>query len=698
MKRHYLIIFASLMLAGSGLAWAKVTSVPVEELKPAREHRQAALIMLKVIDKYHYREQSLDDEMSSAILDAYLEILDSNKSFFTAKDAADFEVYRGRLDDSLRFADLKPAFDIFKVYRQRVDERVAYGIGLLDHVFEFSINEEYRFDRSDADWAADKPTLDELWRKKVKNDILALRLSGKAPEEITKTLRTRYESLRRRVHQLGPDDVFQTFVNCYAKSLEPHTAYMSPRTAENFDISMRLSLEGIGAVLRSEDEYTTVQRTVPGGPAASSGQIHAGDRIVGVGQGEERGIEDVIGWRLQDVVDKIRGPKDTIVRLHVLPEEAGADEAPTLVVLKRNKIKLEDQAAKKRVIEGLDGMGPLRIGVIELPAFYRDFKGSSRGDQDFRSTTRDVRMLLKELETEGVDGVVVDLRNNGGGSLVEAIELTGLFISTGPVVQVRSSDGDLEVERDPDPGVAYDGPLAVLVDRNSASASEIFAGAIQDYQRGIILGEPTFGKGTVQTLVDLDRFVPGGGDNLGRLRLTMAQFFRVNGGSTQFKGVVPDIQFPTVVDNEDQGERSLDNALPWAKISPVNFNRGDLGALDAYQRRHIDRLTGDPGFRYLVEEEELISGLRKEDTLSLMELKRKAERDERKQIRLSIKNRYRKALGQELLTDVEDEEEDDKTTEEKEKEKEGVELIELNEAARVLADYVGGQRRAAMIQ
>ncbi len=697
MKRLNPSLLALLLLLCAVPALAKVTSVPVDELKPTREHRQAALIILKVIDKYHYREQSLDDEMSSRILDKYLESLDGNKSFFSAGDVVRFDAYRQRLDDALRFADLDPAFDIFKIYRQRVDERVAYGLSLLEREFDFTVDEEYRFDRSEADWAADRAALDELWRKRVKNDVLALRLAGKPAEEITRTLRTRYESLRRRVHQLGPNDVFQTFINCYTVSLEPHTAYMSPRAAENFDISMRLSLEGIGAVLRTDDEYTTVQRVVTGGPADASGQVRAGDRIVGVGEGEKGEIEDVIGWRLQDVVDRIRGPKGTTVRLQILPEEAGPDDTPTLVVLKRNKIKLEDQAAKKRVIEGLDGMGPLRIGVIELPAFYRDFKGSSRGDQDFRSTTRDVRRLLQELKSEGVDGVVVDLRNNGGGSLVEATELTGLFIRTGPVVQVRGSDGDLEVEKDSDPEVVYEGPLAVLVDRNSASASEIFAGAIQDYRRGIIIGEPTFGKGTVQTLVDLGRFVPGGDDDLGRLRLTMAQFFRVNGGSTQFKGVIPDIEYPTAVKDEEHGERGLDNALPWASISPVRFDTGDLGALDAYRLRHVDRLSTDPGFRYLLEEQDLVSSLRGEHTISLMESRRKASRDERQQRRLAIKNRYRAAIGEAPLTDA-DVDDGEETEAGEDEDGDGIGAIELNEAARVLADYVGGQRRAAMVQ
>ncbi len=696
MKRRLSILALVLLVAWMLPLWAKVTEVPLDQLKPTREQRQAALIILRVIDKYHYKRQHLDDAMSQAILDRYLESLDPNKSYFTQKDIARFAVYRDRLDDALQQARLEPAFNIFKVFRQRVDERVAYALDLLDKKLDFTIDEVYRFDRTDVEWEKDAQALNELWRKRVKNDILGLRLSGKPEDEIKKTLRKRYQGIKRRTHQLAANDVFQTFINAYTLSLEPHTAYMSPRVSENFDISMRLSLEGIGAVLRNDNEYTEVLRVVPGGPAAQSGEVHAGDRIVGVGQGEDGEILDVVGWRLQDVVDKIRGRKGTVVRLQLLPENAGPNGATRLITLVRNKIKLEDQAAKKSIIEGLDGMGSVKIGVIDLPAFYRDFRGQSEGDDEFRSTTRDVRKLLKELEREGVDGIVIDLRENGGGSLIEATELTGLFIPSGPVVQVKDSSGDVEVERDPDPATVYSGPLAVLVDRNSASASEIFAGAIQDYRRGIIIGEPTFGKGTVQTLVDLGRFVRGGNDGLGRLRLTMAQFFRVNGGSTQFKGVVPDITYPSALSSAEHGERGLDNALPWARIDAADYRPRGIGSVEKYRRAHEQRIKNDPGFQYLADEERLIDDLRKKKVVSLLESKRKQEWETREARRKEEKNRFRAAMG---LPPVEDEDaERKKKLAEGKNEDDDVGRIGLNEAARILADYIQDKHRAVMAQ
>ncbi|MCB1858208.1 MAG: carboxy terminal-processing peptidase [Gammaproteobacteria bacterium] len=674
---------------------ATVTEVGLDELNPTREQRQATLIILRVIDRYHYRHVQLNDELSNRVFDRYLEALDPNRSYFTNRDLERFAPWRNSLDNALLQARLEPAFEIFRVYRQRVDERIAYALDLLNRGFDFSVDESYLFDRSKAPWASDRVALDEIWRKRVKNDFLGLRLSDKSDDEIKETLIKRYQGVQRRTHQLGSDDVFQTFVNAYTLSLEPHTSYMSPRVSENFDISMRLSLEGIGAVLRSENEYTEVLRTVTGGPAALSGKVQAGDRIVGVGQGDSGEMQDVIGWRLQDVVDKIRGPKGSVVRLRLLSKDAGPGDPTQDVVLVRNEIKLEDQAAKRSIVEGLDSMGPVRIGVIDIPAFYRDFRGHSEGDDDFRSTTRDVRELLRELQVEGVDGIVVDLRGNGGGSLIEATELTGLFIADGPVVQVKDARGEVEVEKDPDPELVYAGPLAVLVDRNSASASEIFAGAIQDYQRGIIIGEPTFGKGTVQTLVDLGRFVREGGDQLGRLRLTMAQFFRVNGGSTQFRGVVPDIIYPTASAAEDHGERGLENALPWAQIKAADFHPSGLAAFSGCRESHERRIMSDEGFKYLQGESQLLQELRDNKEVSLLESQRKQEWEQREAKRKSHKQRFRVAIGLPAVedNDSENNDSDDGTGEDDKL----VNLIQVNEAARILADYIEGQRRQVMV-
>jgi carboxyl-terminal processing protease len=665
---------------------ANLQQVDPAELVPDATHRQVAVIVKTVIERYHYKKQDLDDSWSESIMDRYLASLDPNRSFFLQADIDNFAPYRKQLDDRLKSADLEPAFNIFRIYRERVDQRVAYAKQRLESPFDFTIDETYRFDREDAPWAADLAALDDLWRKRVKNDVLGLRMAGKPEEEIRETLEKRYDGIARRVHQFTADDVFQTFINSYTLTLEPHTSYMSPSVSENFDISMRLSLEGIGAVLRSENDLTEIQSVVSGGPAKRSGQLHAGDSIVGVGQGKDGLIEDVRGWRLQEVVERIRGPKGSVVRLQILPKDAGIEGKTKIVALERDKINLEEQAAKKRVIDDLDGTGT-KIGVIEVPAFYRDFRAEVNGDENFRSTTRDVRKLLSELRAEGVAGVVIDLRDNGGGSLSEATELTGLFIETGPVVQVRDARGDIEIETDLDSTVAYDGPLVVLVNRNSASASEIFAGAIQDYGRGIIIGEPTFGKGTVQSLIDLDRFVRDKSLELGRLRLTMAQFFRINGGSTQHRGVVPDIVFPTADGADDHGERSLEHALPWARIQPARYRPQTGLSLETLRERHRERVESDPGFRLLMAQEDLLREIREQKQVSLLEGRRRAEREAREKASLDSKNLFRIAHGMKPISETPDED-----TEPDEKEQEAIERIQVDEAARILADMIGSQR------
>lgn len=692
MYRYSKLMALSLaLLLAISTAWAERKVVSLDDLTPTREHHQSALVIVKVIDKYHYKKDSnLDDSSSVQILERYLDSLDPNRSFFLASDIAAFSAYKLKLDDYLNNARIEPAFEIFRIYRKRVSEAVAYARLLVDGGFDFSIDENYQFEREDMPWPQTRTEFKDVWRKRVKNDYLNLRMTDKEDAEIRKTLNDRYERLERRVAQFDANDVFQTFINAYTLNLEPHTSYMSPSTSENFDISMRLSLEGIGAVLRSEEEYTVVQKTVVGGPAKLSGQLRSGDRIVGVGQGIDGKVEDIIGWRLQDVVEKIRGPKGSVVRLQILPKGVDAGGKRELITLVRNKIKLEEQAAKKSIIEGLGGMEKLRIGVIEIPTFYRDFAAEGRGEEDFRSTTRDVRLLLAELKKELVDGVVIDLRQNGGGSLSEATELTGLFIKTGPVVQIKDAFGKVEVERDPDSGIAYEGPLAVLVDRNSASASEIFAGAIQDYRRGIVIGEPTFGKGTVQTLVELNRFVPGKAKDLGRLRLTMAQFFRINGSSTQHRGVVPDIQYPTAEFSAEHGERSLDNALPWAQIKPAGFSPLGVNGYANLLQRHHSRIEKNPGFEMLVRQEKRISEIEQRTEVTLLESRRKAEWDKREKERLEHKNRFRISQG---LTAIETDRGDDEVDVDEE-EVDATSSIQLKEAALILADSI--QLRAPM--
>jgi carboxyl-terminal processing protease len=685
MRFFKVFLFSSLLLISNTALWANRQVVPINELQPTSEQQQTANVIVKVIEKYHYKDVALDDGMSQMILDRYFDALDPNRSFFRAGDIVRFSLYQEKLDDYLKSGRIEPAFEIFRLYRKRVAEAVAHAQKLVDKEFDFTIDESYRFERDKEPWPQTRTELQEIWRKRVKNDFLNLRLMDNKDDEIRKTLRERYTRLLSRVEQFDTNDIFQTFINAYTLSLEPHTSYMSPSTSENFDISMRLSLEGIGAVLKDEDGFTVVQKTVIGGPAEQSDLLHSGDRIVGVGQGLEGEIIDIVGWRLQDVVEQIRGPKGSVVRLNILPKGTETGAKRKTITLVRNKIKLEEQAAKSYIIENLNGMKGMRIGVVEVPTFYRDFAAEARGDEDFRSTTRDVRNLLGDLKKQGVNGIVIDLRENGGGSLSEATELTGLFIDSGPVVQIKDAFGKIEIEQDPDQTIAYEGPLAVLVDRNSASASEIFAGAIQDYKRGIVIGEPTFGKGTVQTLVDLGRFVPGRKKDLGRLRLTMAQFFRINGGSTQHRGVVPDIQFPTAKYSEEYGERSLENALPWAQIRPANFVTKGTWAVPHLMDNHMSRIEHDAGFEMLVDREKHFQELDKRTELSLLESRRRSEWDDREQEQLVHKNRFRASQGLEAIKTIDQEDQDDDVDD---KESEAAQRIELNEAALILTDSI----------
>ena len=485
--------------------------------------------------RFVYRPRAMDAEMSSDIFDGYLKALDGNKMFLTADDVAQFEPYRPQMGAAVREGKLEPAYAIFALYKERVNDRVEHARGLLEQdIFDFTGDDRWEYDRKDAAWASTEE-LDQMWRQSVRNDWLRLVLAGREADEIRTTLDRRYLNLANNVAQLGGEDAFQTFLNAYTASIDPHTDYFNPRSTQLFNQSMSLSLEGIGAQLQKQDDVVVIRELIAGGPAAMSGKFRPGDRITGVGQGEDGPIEDVVGWRIDDVVEKIKGPKDTEVRLEVIPAGSGMDSEPVYIVLTRARVQLEEQAAKSEVIEveGVEGEIDKRIGVIELPAFYQDFQGRRNRDGDYTSATRDVARILETFKGEGVDGVVLDLRGNGGGSLNEAVELTGLFIDTGPVVQVRESGGRVNVEGVRTPGVAWEGPLAVLINRGSASASEIVAGAIQDYGRGLVIGETTFGKGTVQNLIDLDRMPAGEGKRYGSVKLTVAQFYLPGGSSTR---------------------------------------------------------------------------------------------------------------------------------------------------------------------
>jgi carboxyl-terminal processing protease len=627
MKRK--LLWITLFLATLAQGATLDPGTPLPELKPAPQEARAAHLAAELLGRYHYKMPPVDDALSQKIFDKYLKSLDPEKLFFVQADIDNFSRERARLGVALLQEDLSVPFAIFNLYEQRAAERFAHARALLKTGFDFQQNESYQFARDKEAWPKTEAEMNELWRKRVKNDWLRLKLAGKDDRNIVDILDKRFDGFRKRLGQVTSADAFQTYMNAYTTAIEPHTNYMGPRAAEDFDISMRLSLVGIGAVLAESDDFPTIRELVPGGPASLSGQLNIGDHIAGVAQGESGAMTDVQGWRLDDAVALIRGAPDSVVVLDMLPADAGPDGIHKRVTLIRKKISLEQQAAKSSVRSVIDGKVSRRIGVITLPSFYEDVAARQKGAQDYRSATRDVARLLDELKKDKVDGVLIDLRNNGGGSLAEAVDLTGLFIGKGPVVQQRDASGAISVESYTDPGIAWNGPLGVLINRGSASASEIFAAAIQDYGRGLIIGEPSFGKGTVQSMIDLDRVARNSKPQFGELKLTVAQFFRINGGTTQLRGVTPDILFPSTSGAEDFGESSFDNALPWMQIKAADYvPEGDLkGLLPILSTLHDARVKKDRNFQYLQEDLALSRLERDKNLVSLNEAERRKERD-----------------------------------------------------------------------
>lgn len=629
MKR---ILFA--ILAGL-IVWTAQASVPGDttQLKPKPSYGKEAKVVSYILDNNHYRRISLNDSLSSVILDQYIETLDNNRTYFLASDIASFEKYRYRIDDLTKSENVDPAYEIYAVFRKRFDERMNYVLTkLVNENFDYTKDEYYETDRSKEPWPKNAQELNEVWRKVIKHQALSLKLAGKKPEDIQKTLKERYERLvKTYTKDVNSEDIFSMYMNCITESYDPHTNYFSPPAAERFKQSISLSLEGIGARLQTENDYTKVVEILPGGPAEKSKLIKVNDRIVAVGQGETGEMVDVIGWRIDDVVKLIKGPKGTKVRLGILPAETGINGPMKEFVLVRDKIKLEDQQAKKQMIRYQKDGKTMNLGVITLPSFYMDFEAYQKGDPNYNSTTRDVQRLIKELEREGMDGLVLDLRNNGGGSLPEAIDLTGLFIKNGPVVQVRNSANKIEIGADDDPTVVYNGPLVVLTNRFSASASEIFAGAIQDYNRGVVVGESTYGKGTVQTVIDLGRFINDPGHEAGQLKLTFQKFYRVTGSSTQHKGVMPDIKLPTALDPEQFGESSRPSALPWDEIKGTLYQKTPVinpRVLDQLNRSYASRLKTDPNLGRFVDSTAVAKKNIKDTRVSLNEETRKKELEE----------------------------------------------------------------------
>ena len=553
-----------------------ILEIPINDtikvLKPERKNIQETVLVTRILRDYHYRKLPLDDSVSEVIYHNYLESLDHSKLYFINSDINSFDKYRFYMDDYLMAGNLDAAYQIFAVFQERTYQRLAIVRDLLKaNHFDFTINEEFVFDREELDWLSTEEELNEVWRKYIKNQLLSLKLSGKTTEEAIEVLDKRYDRYQTVIQQYNSADVYQVYMNSFTEAYDPHTGYFNPITAENFDINMSKSLEGIGAMLSKDGDYTIVVSVVPGGPAFKGDEIHDNDRIVGVGQGEEGEIVDVVGWRNDDVVQLIRGKKGTTVRLSVLKAKDGATATPEIVIIVREKINIEDTRAESKVYDFSHDGSTFKLGVITIPSFYKSFKDARDGNDDFTSTTRDVRKLIGDLNEKEVDGIMIDLRRNGGGALDEAIELTGLFIKNGPVVQVKEYDGRTSQQDDVSGAVFYDGPLAVLTSRLSASASEIFAAAIQDYKRGLVVGEQSFGKGTVQNLIPLQRQIPQEKEKLGQLKLTIAKFYRVNGGSTQNIGVTPDLKLPSIYDETTIGESSYPSALPWDQIPSSSF-------------------------------------------------------------------------------------------------------------------------------
>ena len=640
-----------------------------------RTLKQTSVEVVNQLKLNHYRYLTLDNEFSSKLFDKYLSQLDPSKSYFLQSDINDFEGNRYLIDNALNRGDLTLAFDMFNRFQQRLETRLEW---LLEYTeqdisrFDFNLDEVLEVDRENATWAQKNSKLDDYWRKRLKHSALNLKLSDKDASEIMPLLHSRYKNQLKRLQQTNSDDVFQLFINVLAKSYDPHTEYLAPRRSENFNINMRLSLEGIGAVLQTDQEYTKVVRLIANGPADLTKDLHPADRIIGVAQDEGGEMVDVIGWRLEDVVDLIRGRKDTLVRLEVTSSDNKTDEKPREVRIVRNKVLLEDQAAQKKVIEFPQGDKTYKLGVITIPAFYFDYEAFQNGDSDYKSTTRDVARILDELKTEHVDGVIIDLRNNGGGFLNEANSLVGLFIPTGATVQIKNARGRVQTLKDTDPGIAYNGPLAVMVNRLSASASEIFAGAIQDYQRGIIIGGQTFGKGTVQTVIPLKR---------GQLKITQQKFYRISGESTQHQGVIPDITLPPIIDLKEIGEDALDDALPWDTIRPVLHKKNsDVSPYFArLSKQHDKRVLTDPDYQYRLKQIKRAEENRNKTTVPLSVDQRLKEQEEFKNWQLEQLNIKRKAKGEAVLVNLDDLDE--------EKEADRVDPY-LLEGGHILADFI----------
>ena len=652
LKKVFLALFVAAAISCSAGPRVNLEDGP-GMLKPDAAQSVIVKDLVGLFETVHYKKVPFNDSLSSEILDKYIKTLDEGKNYFLKSDIEDFESYRNVILDDLKEGDLSSMFHIFNVYQTRYLERLKYAASQVKSDFDFTKDEEYTYNRKNEDWFSSKEEADDTWRKRVKYDMLTLKLSRSGEEATNKqknieTLTKRYDNLISQAEKTNHNDAFQIIMNAFTGAIDPHTNYFNPSYAQAFNEDMARTFEGIGARLVLDNEVVKIMEILPGGPAFRDKSLQVDDRIIGVAQGNEEFV-DIIGWRLDNAVAKIKGPKGTVVRLKIIPAGEELTAPPKIVSLTRDKIVMEETSAKKEIkmITGEDGK-LYKIGVINIPGFYLDFKAYNAKDPNYKSTTRDVRLILDTLKQEKVDAVLIDLRSNGGGSLIEAIELTGLFIDSGPVVQVRDTRNRIEVDSDEEPGTSYDGPLGIMIDRFSASASEIFAAAIQDYGRGIILGTQSYGKGTVQSAIDMSRVispanrlllkaqnvdkqeVAPGAPEFGQINITMAKFYRINGSSTQHKGVSPDIEFPTVYPADKFGESSEPAALPWDQINPTKYSPvADLSSLvSELESQHQARMKTSPEYKNMLDDIKLLNEKEGETKVTIQEAKLKKERDE----------------------------------------------------------------------
>ncbi len=660
-------------------------------VKPKENHPKKAQILTNLM-KNHYSHTEINQKISVDMFEAYIKTLDNQRAYFLENDIKTFEKYKKDFAQLLQQGSVEPAFQIYNAYKQNALARINQNLKDLDRdldkAYDFTKDDEMETDREKSSWAKDKKELDKIWEKRLKNEILSLKIGKKSNDDIKKTLKQRYERFKKSISQINSEDVFQMIINAYTESYDPHTNYFSPINAQNFQMNMKKSFDGIGARLTTQDDYTVINEVMPGGPAFKGKELKKGDKIVAVAQGENGDFEDVVGWRIDDVIGLIRGQRNTIVKLRVIPANSAVGTPQKVIKITRDKIKIEDESATKKIVKIKKNGKDYKLGIIEVPSFYIDFKEYQSGNPDYKSTSGDVKKLIKELQKEGIDGLMMDLRNNGGGSLKEAIDLTGLFIKNGAVVQVKDADGSIEVQPDKNDDIAYNGELAVLVNNFSASASEIFAGAIQDYKRGVILGEQTFGKGTVQSPIDLANYMRSDDPNQGQINLTLSKFYRITGSSTQNRGVMPDVSFPMVYDRTEVSESVERSALPWDEIRSAKFATTDhvnSKTIDNLKKSFDKELKNDEKLKKAVADIEDARKMRKRTKISLQENKRRKELEDLEKKQELKKQESKAQTKEEKKTENQ---EDDIDISEKLLNSQDYRDIYLNEALELLAEMI----------